>query len=115
MTTIVAGFNVVCINCNAVWAPAAESSLWWQAKKRNERGNLDALPVTGEECGCVKVKSDPDAPYRVFGFDDECRDFDIPFDSFAEAVKEYREASRSMCTVFIAGVSPAVEQRLALL
>ncbi len=103
-------FNVACRACSYVWTPAARSPLWWRAKKWNDQGKLDAIHVSGEDCGCIEQKQQckPGAPYRVFGFDDECREFDIPFTSFTDAVKEYRSASRSMCTVFISGVSPAV-------
>lgn len=108
-------FNVVCIGCHSVWTPSARSRLWWKAKKRADQGYLDALPVTGEECGCVKEKREPDAPYRVFGFDDMCVEFDMPFTAFTDAVKEYLDASRGLCTVFIQGVSPKVEAQLASL
>ena len=110
-------FYVACIRCQHVWAPSARSPLWWRAKKHAGRGYLDALHVTGEECGCVNVeeKREPDAPYRVLGFDDMGVEFDIPFTSFADAVKAFRNALRGHCTVFIQGVSPAVEARLTSL
>ncbi len=108
-------FNVVCRTCGDVWSPGLRSPLWWRAKKRADDGYLDALSVSGEECGCVKKSEKPvkpDAPYRVFGYDDMCVDFNIPFTSFVEAAREYRSAAQQLCTVFISGVSPAVERRL---
>src|SRR5581483_1293270 len=101
-------YNVHCIACNTVWQPGVRSSLWWQAKRRSEKGKTDALHVSGEECGCVKKRHDPNAPFRVFGFNDMCEDFDIPFYSFTAAVRKYRELKR-WSDVFIEGVSPKVE------
>src|SRR5579872_2125226 len=84
-------YNVFCRACGTVWQPGVRTSLWWQAKKRSEKGFLDALPVSGRECGCVRQPHDPDAPIRVFGYDDMCEDFDIPFHSIVDAVRKYRE------------------------
>lgn len=108
-------FKVVCIGCHSVWTPSARSRLWWKAQKRADQGYLDALPVTGQECGCVKEKRESNAPYRVFGFDDMCVEFDMSFTSFTDAVKEYLYASRGLYVVFIQGVSLKVEARLLAL
>jgi hypothetical protein len=105
-------FDVVCIACNDIWTPVARSPLWWKAKKRADKGYLDALHVTGQECGCIQKQCEPDALYRVFGFDDMCHEFDMPFTSFTDAMREYLDASRGLCTVFIHGVSPRVMARL---
>ena len=123
-------YNVVCINCDSVFfiqlhfrscisylnfQPLPKSSLWWQAKKYAEL-YLDALPISGEECGCLKKVREPNAPYCVFGFDDMCRDFDAPFTSFTKAVGMYlRLAREGMNIVFINGVSPSVEEKLHLI
>jgi hypothetical protein len=104
-------YNVVCGSCGQVFTPAAKSALWWKAKKRDEKGFLDAHQCTGEECGCVQKRYRPDAHFRVFGYTDDCRDFDIPFDTFVDAVQKYRELRRS-CVLFIEGVSDKVKQEL---
>ncbi len=105
-------YNVVCIDCGQVFTPVVRSSLWWRAKKRDEQGYLDALPVTGEECGCIKQPAHSEAHFRVFGYDDMCMDFDIPCNTFAIAVQKYRQLDRAGCVVFINGVSDAVEDKL---
>ena len=109
-------YAVRCISCEAVFTPGVRSPLWWQAKKYAEAGYIDALPISGENCGCCpkEEKSDPNAPYRVFGYDDIGNDFDLPFHSFTEAAKTCRDLNSSLCVVFISGVSSKVESRLRL-
>jgi hypothetical protein len=105
-------YNVECMACGSVFTPTVQSTLWWKAKKRAER-YLDALHVTGEECGCVKKRRDPDAPFRVFGYDGFCQDFDIPFGTFTAAVKKFAELTRSgEFVVFIDGISEAVRRKI---
>lgn len=108
-------FNVECRACGTVWSPSFRSPLWWRAKKWDESGHLDALCVSGEDCGCQKKAVQPNAPYRVSGFDDDGKEFDRPFKSFTEAVAAYLTEARGLSTVFIEGVSPEVEQRLAMM
>jgi len=43
--------------------------------------------------------------YKVFGFTDDCHNFEVVFESFVNAVKSYRGFS-STCTVFISRDSP---------
>lgn len=106
-------YNVFCMHCERVFQPLVRSSLWWQAKQRADAGFLDALCISKDKCGCVVGEVCPDAPYRVFGYDDLCDDFDIPFDTLVPALREFRELNRTgMNTVFIKGVSPAVLDRL---
>ena len=105
-------YNVYCMSCDQVWTPAPRSPLWWRAKKAADRGRLDAIYVTGEECGCIQRQCRPDAPFRVFGYDDLLENFDIPCNTFVQAIKTYRNAERSGCVVFIKGVSAKVEDRL---
>lgn len=107
-------YNVECMDCGQVFTPTVRSALWWRAKKRDEQGYLDALRITGKDCGCVEQPARPDAPFRVFGYDDMCVDFDIPCDTFAIAVQKYRRLDRAGCVVFITGVSDAVEDKLRL-
>lgn len=106
-------YNIVCLGCNNIWEPRVKSPLWWKAKARANSGKLDALHVTVEECGCVPGLQEPDAPYRVLGYDDEGYEFDIPFHAPVPAMKKFRELSNGMNTVFISGVSPAVQVRLS--
>lgn len=102
-----------CIRCGAIFTPPPGSSLWWQAKQRAEKGCLDALSISGEECGCIKKPLRPDAPFRVFGYDDICTDFDIPCDTFVQAVKIFMELNKSGANiVYISGVSQVVEEKL---
>ncbi len=105
-------YQVVCENCGQVWEPAVKTSLWWRAKKRDEKGYLDALWVSGTECGCIEPVVHPEAPFRVFGYDDMCHNYNIPCWSFLQAVKLFRKYDRSGDIVFIKGVSPKVEDRL---
>lgn len=108
-------YNVHCVDCGSVWQPLFKSPLWWQAHQRAEKGYLDALHVSGEKCGCKKPVREPNAPFRVFGYDFECRDYDVPFHSFVAAAKAFISANRSGDTVFIHGVSDKVQQELAMM
>lgn len=101
-------YNVFCRSCDSVWTPTPQSRLWWKAKKRAEEGFLDALCVSGEECGCEKKVVKPDAPIRVFGYDFECHNFNIPFTSFTAAVSKFQQLKRDGYEVFITGVSDSV-------
>ncbi len=107
-------YNVVCRNCAGVWTPAVRSSLWWRAKKAADSGRLDAIHVSGEECGCIEKKTvvQPDAPYRVFGYDGDCRDYDIPCTTLVKAIAVFKKCAASGDVVFIQGVSHALEDRL---
>jgi hypothetical protein len=87
-------YNVVCYECGQVWSPTVKSPLWWKAKQRSEQGYLDALHVSGEECGCKQPVAQPDAPFRVVGYDDMCRDFDIPYYSLVKAARKYLKLAR---------------------
>lgn len=107
-------YNVQCISCGSVWQAVPKSSQWWRSKKCDEAGKLDAVHVTGEECGCVKEKREPNAPIRVFGFGTEYgEEFDVPYHSFTKAVSAYRSAKDSgILDIWISGVSKPVEYRL---
>ena len=105
-------YQVECTQCGQVFVPPDNSPLWWKAKKRSEKGFLDALLVSGIECGCVEEKRQSNAPFRVFGYDGMCRDYDIPCHTFMEAIKTFRECDRAGDIVFIKGVSESVEHRL---
>jgi len=103
-------YNVVCCSCGQDFNPTAKSALWWKAKKRADDGFLDAYQCTGEECGCIQKRYLPNAPFRVFGYDRLMKGFDIPCDTFVQAVIVYRRHRNEV--VFIDGVSYAVERRL---
>ncbi len=107
-------YNVFCRECDQVWTPAHGSPLWWVAKQRADKGYLDAACVSGTECGCKKKQSQPNAPFRVFGYNGFCEDFDIPCNTFTKAVKKFRELAEigRLNTVFIDGVSERVLHRL---
>ena len=107
-------YNVECMNCGQVFTPTIRSPVWWRAKKREEEGYLDALRITGEDCGCIEQPARPEVPFRVFGYDSMCVDFNIPCDTFVAAVQTYRRLNRTGCVVFITGVSNAVRQKLEL-
>ena len=106
-----ARYNVECMVCGQVFTPTIRSSLWWQAKQREEQGYLDALRVSGKECGCIAQPVRPDAPFRVVGYDDMCVDFDIPCDTFVDVIKVCRQLGAGD-TFFITGVSDAVSDKL---
>jgi hypothetical protein len=109
-------YNVFCQRCDSVWQPELKSPLWWQAKRLADTGRLDALCVSPEKCGCVQRSSqrNPKAPFRVFGYNCFCEDFDIPCNSFIEAVKKFRDLAEigRLNTVFIDGISQRVQDRL---
>lgn len=105
-------YNVFCRSCGSIWTPTPRSKLWWKAKKRADQGYLDALCVSPEECGCEKKVTEPNAPIRVFGYDFECHDFNIPFTSFTAAVCKFLQLQRDGYEVFITGVSDSVEDKL---
>jgi len=48
----------------------------------------------------------------VFGFTDEGREYDMPFETFVAAAKAFRDRWNFGEVVFIKGVSPAVENQL---
>ena len=105
-------YNVVCSDCSQIFQPRPRSPLWWKAKQAADSGRLDAICISGEECGCVKKEYLPDAPFRVFGYTDMCEDFNVPCTTFVEAVKLYRRLDKEGCIVFITGVSDVVEDKL---
>jgi hypothetical protein len=105
-------FNVACGSCGDVFTPTLKSALWWKAKKRADMGYLDALRISGVECGCVTPLAHPNASFRVLGYDDLLRGYNIPFDKFTDAVREFRKARRDGEIVYITGVSEAVKSKL---
>ena len=111
MASSVTLYNVECMDCGQVFTPAGHSPLWWQAKQRADRGFLDALRIRWKSCGCIQEVENPNAPFRVFGYDDLCEDFNIPCNSFVAAIKSFRKL-RPMSVVFITGVSDVVAHRL---
>ena len=64
--------------------------------------------VSAEECGCVEPVVEKDAPFRVFGYDSLCADYDMPFRTFTEAVQAFRKCLGFGDVVFITGVSARV-------
>lgn len=104
-------YNVECMNCEQVF-PVSEGSLWWRAKKAADHGRLDAIGISGVECGCKQTVREPEAPYRLFGYTDMGREYDIPFHTFVAVAKAFRERWSFGEDVFISGVSRAVEDKL---
>ena len=105
-------YNVFCRSCDLVWQPGFKTPLWWRAKQYADSGKLDAISVSGEECGCIEKRIESDAPFRVFGYDGMCCDFDIPLPTFVSAVKRYIAHAKAGDILFITGVSPRVQERL---
>lgn len=109
------GYNVFCHDCGEVFMPRPQSPLWWKAKQFTAANptRLDCMSCDGEECGCVTKKHihKPEAPYRVFGYNGDCEDFDIPCDNFVQAVKIFRERDR-FDIAFCKGVSNKVLDRI---
>jgi hypothetical protein len=107
-------YNVFCQQCGSVWQPALKSPLWWQAKQLADTGRLDALCVSPQKCGCVegRPQRNPKAPFRVFGYDGFCEDFDILCTTFVQAAKRFLNSSRGGDIVHISGVSKRVQDRL---
>ncbi len=110
-------FNVVCIECGNAFVPEARTPLWWKAKQHNDRGVLSAMACSGVECGCIKERYvyKPEAPFRVYGYTIECDDYDVPFDTFAGAVKQYLHCKQNCDNVFISGVSSVLQKHLDLM
>jgi hypothetical protein len=109
-------YNVYCRACGAIFQPELRSPNWWRAKKRADQGYLDAVEISAEQHGCWEAKRprrDPDAPFRVLGFNCLCEDFDIPFGTFVSAIKEFKDRRNfGLDTVFITGVSDVVKDRI---
>jgi hypothetical protein len=105
-------YNVECMNCGSVWQPLARTPLWWRAKQRADNGKLDAAGATGEECGCIKRVREPNAPFRVFGYDMMCEDFDLPFYRIVDALSTFKKLHADGDIVFISGISNAVVEKL---
>lgn len=103
---------VECVDCGNVYSPTPKTSAWWQAEQNSREGKNTC--VGAKECGCQQEKPvrEPNAPYRVFGYDMLCEDYDIPFHSFTEAVRAFRRLNSGPDVVFIKGVSRVVEDRL---
>ena len=108
-------YTVGCLECGQYWQPAVGSRLWWKAHKLAETGRLDALHITGEECGCCKKTVNPNAPFRVFGFSDMGEEFDVPYNSIVKAAQAFIASSRAGCVVFISGLSITAERKLEAL
>jgi len=106
-------YVVVCRHCGQVWSPTPKSPLWWMAKQAAEKGRLDAIVVSGERCGCIRKPEKPEAPFRVFGYDDQCMEFDVPCDTFVKAAKLYLHLTREgMNIVFVDGVSEVARKEM---
>ncbi len=105
-------YNVVCRNCYHLFTPIPRSQLWRRAAKYAEGNRLDAMTISGQECGCVEKIREPDAPFRVLGYTDDLQNYDIPFRTFTGAVRGFRRKYKNGDTVFIKGVSEEVQWRL---
>lgn len=103
---------VECVDCGQVYSPTPKSPAWWKAEQNYKVGKNTYVGT--KECGCQKFKTvrEPNAPYRVFGYDMECEDFDIPFYRFVDAVATFRRLNNGPDVVFISGVSDAVSDHL---
>lgn len=110
-------YNVYCMGCGAVFQPEPQSPLWWVAKQRDIKGFLDAASISGEKHGCFTARKviKPNAPFRVFGYDVFCEDFDFPLNTFVEAVKAFKKVKGDdpLTNVFISGISPVVERAIS--
>lgn len=104
-------YDVWCERCGNVWTPRVHSALWWKAHQRAQKGFLDAHCAKPNECGCVEKRVQPNAPFRVFGYDGFGIEFDAPCHTFVEAMRVFI-ANRSSGVVFIKGVGENVRHRL---
>ena len=107
-------YNVACFDCGDVFQPRIKSPLWWRCKQREDKGFLDAVHVYGEECGCrpKEVVRNPNAPFRVFGYDMLGENFDMSFNRMTDAMKAFIKLKQGPDIVFITGVSKVVQDRL---
>lgn len=106
---------VTCESCSRTFRPSFGNSVWHRAYRRltTESHDLvwvggrrvpEPMPVSGKECGCKRVISnESDPPYRVVGFTDEFKEFDIPCESFVQAATELVYQNRRGSTVFLVG------------
>ena len=107
-------YNAQCLHCGNAWPVKEGSSHWWQAKKHEEAGYIDAVCVDPNSCPyCGEGQKETDAPFRVFGFDWEFQDFDYPCSTFVQAVQTYRRLNNGGNVLMITGVSSKVEARLS--
>jgi hypothetical protein len=103
---------VECVDCGSVYRPGPQSPAWWRARQAEEVGR--GAYVDSKMCGCSQEKKaiSPNAPYRVFGYDMLCEDFDYPFFRFTEACKTFKKLNVGPDVVFITGISNTVLERL---
>lgn len=85
-------FNVHCPFCGTVWEPQPQTPDWYRAKARWEKGYLDAAAIN---CGCTQTELEPEAPYRVVGYDDMGEGFNHAFFKLVPALKSFLELARS--------------------
>lgn len=102
-------YTVYCRNCGCDFEPTIKSPLWWRAKKSSDKGRLDAISISGEECGCIKPIPEPNAPYRVLGITWNGGSYNMPFFNMINAIKTFINAEKSGDTVIIKGISRKTE------
>ena len=105
-------FNVICGNCRQVFSPVEKSPAWWKAKKAADKGRLDAITVSAKDCGCEQIIVEPDAPFRVIGYDDLCQNYNIPCNTFVLAVQTYLSRIRHGEIAFLLGISQKMKDHL---
>ena len=108
-----ATYNVYCHSCERVFQPSPRSPLWWRAKKAADLGRMDAIGVSGEECGCIRTIEKPDAPYRVVGYSDDYREYNIPCFTLVEAFNLFRKYRPWDIVAFVDNTRPKGQSKLA--
>jgi hypothetical protein len=106
-------YQVWCESCGSVYTPPIHSATWWKAKQRADEGFLDALCVSGTECGCVEKRPViSEENFGIIGYTMDCFDFTIKCKTFVDLCKAARQMKNGDTFWIIGPVSQAVKDRL---
>lgn len=106
-------YAVECLACGDIFEVEA-GPFWDEAHKKFASIPLPGpLFIEGERCGCCKLRRDPEAPYRVFGYNDSFEEFEYPFHDPMRAATQYLLARMNpLLTVFVSGFEGEEHERL---
>lgn len=106
-------YQVWCESCGDVYTPQIKSPTWWKAKQRADKDFLDALCVSGTECGCVqKNPVISKESFGIIGYTMDCIDFTIKCKTFVDLCKAAKRMKNGDTFFIIGPVSQNVKDRL---